>query len=188
VKVLNCSGSGTWSGVVSGIDWVTADHQPGEKAIANMSLGGSANQAVDDAVRRSAGDGIFYSLAAGNDGANACNQSPARAGAGTDNGIATVAATDSNDAEASWSNYGSCVDIWAPGVSILSTYKGGGYATLSGTSMASPHVGGGGALYLSTHTGATPATVESALKTGAVATGTSSKDGSRITREYVGGF
>src|SRR5947208_793170 len=141
VKVLGCGGSGSWNNVISGIDWVTQNHR--SNAVANMSLGGSANQAVDDAVRNSAASGVFYALAAGNSGADACNQSPARAGAGTNNGIATVAAVDSNDAEASWSNYGSCVDIWAPGVSIYSTYKDGGYATLSGTSMASPHVDGG---------------------------------------------
>jgi subtilisin family serine protease len=150
-----------------------------------MSLGGSANTAVDDAVRGSAGSGVFYSLAAGNDGGNACSQSPARAGAGTNNGIATVAATDSNDNEASWSNYGSCVDIWAPGVSIYSTYKGGGYATLSGTSMASPHVGGGGALWLWTHSGSATQ-VEAALKSAAQSTGTTSKNGAGIRREYVG--
>jgi subtilisin family serine protease len=183
VRVLGCSGSGSWTGVISGIDWVTAHAT--KPAIANMSLGGSANTAVDDAVRGSAESGVFYSLAAGNDGANACNQSPARAGAGTDNGIATVAATDSSDNEASWSNYGPCVDIWAPGVSIYSTYKGGGYATLSGTSMASPHVGGGGALWLSTHSGSATQ-VEAALKSAAQLTGKVSKSGTGFKREYVG--
>jgi subtilisin family serine protease len=183
VRVLGCGGSGSWSGVISGIDWVTG--HAAKPAIANMSLGGAANNAVDAAVRGSVTSGVFYSVAAGNDGANACNQSPARAGAGTNNGIATVAATDSADAEASWSNFGSCVDIWAPGVSIYSTYKGGGYATLSGTSMASPHVGGGGALWLSTHSG-TPTDVESALKSAAQSTGTTSKSGASIKREYVG--
>jgi subtilisin family serine protease len=183
VKVLKCSGSGSWSMVISGINWVTANH--GANAVANMSLGGGASQAVDDAVRNSAASGVFYAVSAGNSGANACSQSPARAG--TTNGIATVAATDSSDREASWSNYGSCVDIWAPGVSVFSTYAGGGYNTLSGTSMASPHVAGGGALYLSTHS-ATPSGIESALKAAAVNTGNRSKDGRTITREYVGGF
>jgi subtilisin family serine protease len=103
-------------------------------------------------------------------------------------GIATTAATDSSDREASWSNFGTCVDIWAPGVSIYSTYKGGGYATLSGTSMATPHVAGGAALYLSRNTGASPSSVESALKSTAFSTGTSSKDGRAITREYVRSF
>jgi subtilisin family serine protease len=99
----------------------------------------------------------------------------------------TVAATDSNDKEASWSNYGSCVDIWAPGVSILSTKKGGGTTTMSGTSMATPHVSGGGALYLSSHAD-NPSSVEAALKSAATSTGTTSKDGHAIVREYVGGF
>ena len=186
VKVLGCSGSGSWSGVVKGIDWVTANAK--KPAVANMSLGGGANQSVDDAVRRSASSGVFYALAAGNSGANACNSSPARAGAGTNNGILTVAATDSTDSEASWSNYGSCVDIWAPGVSILSTRRNGGTTTMSGTSMASPHGAGGGALYLSSSTGAAPSTVEAALKSAATTTTKTSKDGSTITRLYVGGM
>jgi len=184
VKVLNCHGSGSWSSVISGIDWVTANHGP--NAVANMSLGGGANQAVDDAVRRSAASGVFYALSAGNSSADACGQSPARAG--TTSGIATVAATDSSDREASFSNYGSCVDIWAPGVSVFSTYRGSSYATLSGTSMASPHVAGGGGLYLSTHPGGSPASVEGALKAAAVTTGTRSKDNRAITREYVRNF
>jgi subtilisin family serine protease len=214
VKVLNCSGSGSWSGVVAGIDWVTKDvngpdgdpgtsDDPANKkpAIANMSLGGGANQAVDDAVRDSAGSGVFYSIAAGNDGKNACNSSPARAGRtknlvddtwdGTwnkDNGVTTVAATNKKDGETSWSNYGPCVDIWAPGYSILSTRKGGGTTTMSGTSMAAPHVGGGGALYLSSNTSASSSTTEIALKGAAKTPGTKSKNGDAIMLEYVGGF
>jgi aqualysin 1 len=184
VKVLNCQGSGQWSWIISGIDWVTANH--GANAVANMSLGGGANQAVDDAVRGSVQSGVFYAVSAGNSGANACGQSPARAG--TTNGIMTVAAIDSGGNEASWSNYGSCVDIWAPGVNVLSTWMGGGYNTISGTSMASPHVTGGGALYLSRNGGAQPATVESELKRTAQPTGKSSKDGRAISREDVGSF
>jgi len=186
VKVLGCGGSGTTSGVIKGIDWVTDNAQA--PAIANMSLGGGLSDALDDAVRNSVAAGVFYSIAAGNSGVLACTQSPARAGAGSNNGIMTTAATDSQEREASWSNYGDCVDVWAPGVSILSTKKGGGTTTLSGTSMAAPHVGGGGALYLSSHTGATPAQVESALKGAAVNTGTSSKDGAAIKRLNVAGF
>jgi subtilisin family serine protease len=186
VKVLGCNGSGSTSGVIKGVDWVTANAK--EPAVANMSLGGSVSQALDDAVKRSAASGVFYALAAGNSGANACNSSPARTGAGTNNGIMTVAATDSTDREASWSNYGSCVDIWAPGVSILSTRRGGGTTTMSGTSMASPHVAGGGALYLSTHTDASPSSVEAALKAAAMTATNKSKDGGTITRLYVRDF
>jgi subtilisin family serine protease len=186
VKVLGCGGTGSTSGVIKGVNWVTANAK--KPAVANISLAGGASKALDDAVVKSANSGVFYSVAAGNDGADACNGSPARAGAGTNNGITTVAATDSNDKESSWSNYGTCVDIWAPGVSILSTKKGGGTTTMSGTSMASPHVGGGGALYLSSNTAASSATVEGALRSVAVTTGTTSKDGRAIVREYVGGF
>ena len=186
VKVLNCWGSGSTSGVIKGIDWVTANAK--KPAVANMSLGGGVSQALDDAVVKSAGSGVFYALAAGNDGANACNSSPARAGAGTDNGIATTAATDSEDKETSWSNYGPCVDIWAPGAGILSTRKGGGTTTMSGTSMASPHTAGGGALYLSANTSDSPTTVESKLNGSAVTTANKSKDGRTISRLFVGGF
>src|ERR671911_2959550 len=186
VKVLGCGGSGTTSGVIKGVDWVTQN--AAKPAIANMSLGGSLSQALDDAVRRSAGGGIFYSIAAGNNGADACTSSPARAGAGTDNGIATVAASTSSDGETSWSNYGPCVDVWAPGASVLSTKKGGGTTTMSGTSMAAPHVGGGAALYLSKNTAASPTTVEGALTSGATITANTSKDGATIVREYVRGF
>jgi subtilisin family serine protease len=184
VKVLGCNGSGSWSGVIRGIDWVTANAS--KPAVANMSLAGGANQAVDDAVKRSAASGVFYALAASNDGANACSFSPARTG--TTGGIVTTGATDSSEREASWSNFGPCVDLWAPGVGILSTKRGSGTTTMSGTSMASPHSAGGGALYLSTHTAASPGTVEQALRSSATTTGTTSKDGRAITRLYVGGF
>ncbi len=213
VKVLGCDGTGSWSGVIKGVDWVTgnanvkgpdgtlgtADDRP---AIANMSLGGGASQSVDDAVRNSATSGVFYSIAAGNDGQPACNYSPARAGrAESDtngdgqlfdesNGIVTTAATDSNEQEPSWSNYGTCVDIWAPGVSVPSTKKGGGTTTMSGTSMSAPHIGGAGALYLSSQTSATPIEIEKVLKDSAQKPGTVSKGklGRLITRLYVGSF
>ena len=186
VKVLGCNGSGYTSGVIKGVDWVTGNAK--KPAVANMSLGGSTSQALDDAVKRSADSRVFYALAAGNNGGDACNKSPARAGAGTNNGVMTVAATDSADKEASFSNFGRCVDIWAPGVSILSTRKGGGMATMSGTSMASPHAGGGGVLYLSSYTGASATTVESTLKSRATTTSNKSKDGRTITRENVDTF
>lgn len=206
VKVLNCSGSGSWSGVIKGIDWVTVDaskpENAGKPAIANMSLGGGANDAVDDAVRNSAASGVFYSIAAGNDGKPACNYSPARAGRAQEdtnndgqlfdesNGIVTTAATDSSEEEPSWSNYGTCVDLWAPGVNVRSTKMGGGTTLKSGTSMAAPHVGGSGALYLSTTTSASPTDVEKVLKDSAQKPGTVSKGmlGRPITRLYVGGF
>ena len=184
VRVLDCQGLGTYSNIIAGVDWVT-QHAAGTPAIANMSLGGGLSQALNEAVAKSAAAGIFYSLAAGNDGAGACNSSPAAAG--VNDGVMTVGATDSSDHAASWSNYGPCVDIWAPGVSILSTRNGGGTTTMSGTSMASPHVGGGGALYRSKHTG-DPKAVEAALKSAAQSTGTRSKDGRAITREYVRSF
>jgi subtilisin family serine protease len=184
IKVLNCAGSGSWSDVISGINYVAATIA--RPAVANMSLGGAQNTAVDDAVRGAVARGVFFGVAAGNDGGDACGHSPAAAG--TTSGVDTVAATDSTDTEASWSNYGNCVDIWAPGVSIYSTYKSGSYATLSGTSMATPHVVGGAALYLSSHTTASPGAVETALRSAATTTSKKSKDGRTIIREYVGGF
>lgn len=184
VKVLGCGGVGSTSGVIKGVDWVTANAL--KPAIANMSLGGGASDSLDLAVIESADSGVFYSVAAGNYETDACGSSPARAG--THGGVATVAATDQNDQEASWSNFGPCVDLWAPGVSILSTKKGGGTTTMSGTSMVAPHVGGTGALYLSTHAGTTAADVESALKTDAVLPGTTSKDGTPVKLVYAGKY
>ena len=185
VKVLDCSGSGATSQVIKGVDWVTANAQ--RPAVANMSLGGAVSTALDDAVRRSVASGVVYALAAGNSGADACTSSPARAGAGT-NGIITMAATDENNQEASFSNFGQCVDIWAPGVNILSTRLGGGTTTLSGTSMASPHATGVAALLLSTNGTLTPTLVESELKSDAVGTGTNSKDGRAIQLLNAAGY
>lgn len=186
VKVLGCDGSGLTSNIIKGVDWVTANAV--RPAVANMSLGGGASTALDDAVRNSAASGVFYAVAAGNSSANACNSSPARAGAGTNNGIATVAATDINNEEASFSNFGPCVDIWAPGVNILSTRLGGGTTRLSGTSMASPHVAGAAALFLSSNPSAGPASVESTLKSQSVNFGTFSKDGRSIRIVNVRNF
>jgi subtilisin family serine protease len=184
VKVLNCNGSGRTSGVIKGIDWVTGNAK--KPAIANMSLGGGASSALDDAVRRSVASGVVYAVAAGNSGADACTQSPARAG--TTSGVLTTGAIDSSGAETSWSNYGSCVDVWAPGAGIVSTRLGGGTTTMSGTSMASPHVAGTAALYLSTHPGTSPAAVETALRGDAYATGGVSKDGRPLFSVYAGGY
>jgi len=191
VKVLGCGGTGSTSGVLKGVDWVTANAVL--PAVANMSLGGGASAALDEAVLNSAAAGIFYAVAAGNDGGDACLGSPARAGAGSDNGVMTTAATGSADQEASFSNYGDCVDIWAPGVGVLSTKKGGGTTTYSGTSMASPHAAGGAALYLS-NAGGDPnlpldaASVEAALYQKALSQGPQSKDGRSIELLQVDSF
>jgi subtilisin family serine protease len=165
VRVLNCSGSGSTSGVIAGVDWVTGNHAAGQPAVANMSLGGSVSTALDSAVQRSINDGVSYAIAAGNGNIlgfaqNACNTSPARVGAAM-----TISATDSSDRKASWANYGSCVDWFAPGVSITSAWYTSDTATntISGTSMASPHTAGVAALYLQSDPDASPATVRTAL-------------------------
>jgi subtilisin family serine protease len=192
VKVVGCDGSGSVSDVIAGIVWVTADAQKlknaGTPAIANLSLDTRANRALDEAVRASAASGVFYSVAAGNEGRNACKHSPARAGAGKNNGIVTAATTNKRNREPWWSNFGRCVDIWAPGTKILSTKMGGGTTTKSGTSMSATHVGGGAALYLSSHTSASPTAVESALKRDAARTRTKSEDGTAIKRLDVGTY
>jgi len=179
VKVLGCTGSGTTSGVIKGVDWVTANAV--KPAVANMSLGGGVSSMLDSAVVKSVNSGVVYAIAAGNSAADACTSSPARIGAQTAGAI-TMAATDSAENEASFSNYGSCVDTWAPGVSITSTYLNGGLAIASGTSMASPHAAGAAALYLGRYGKISPALVESAIKGAAVVPGTLSKNGQRITR------
>ena len=165
VRVLDCSGSGATSGVIAGVDWVTGNHQAGQPAVANMSLGGGASTALDTAVQNSINDGISYGLAAGNGNQlgmaeNACNTSPARVPAGM-----TIGATDANDAKASFSNYGNCVDWFAPGVNITSSWYTNNTATntISGTSMATPHVVGVAAQYLGVNTTASPAQVRDSL-------------------------
>jgi subtilisin family serine protease len=186
VKVLGCDDTGYRSMVIKGIDWVTA--HAAKPAIANMSFAGPASLALDDAVRRSRNSGVFYSVAAGNVGRNACNYSPARAGAGTNNGIVTTAAINNRGSEPPWSNFGRCVDIWAPGTRILSTGRGGDTARMSGTSIAAPHVGGTAALYLSSKPRAAPAFVESALRSDSVRTGKLSDGGRRIRHVYAGRY
>jgi aqualysin 1 len=187
VKVLGCDGKSSASEVIKGVDWVTANAK--KPAIATLSLSGKAkSRALDEAITKSAASGIFYAVAAGNKGANACHYSPASAGAGTNNGIATVAATKTSNKEPSWSNYGSCVDIWAPGASILSTGIGGGTTTMNGTSMSAAHVGGGAALYLSSHKGVHPSVVEGALKRAAKRPDTKREDVRSILVEKIGRF
>lgn len=164
VRVLNCSGSGSYAQVIAGVDWVTGHHTGSNTAVANMSLGGSNLQALNDAVTNSIADGVVYAVAAGNSNANACNYSPAS----TPNAL-TVGATTSSDSRASYSNYGSCLDIFAPGSSITSAWYSSNTATntIGGTSMASPHVAGVAALYLDANPTATPAQVETAIESAA---------------------
>ncbi|MXM65151.1 S8 family serine peptidase [Streptomyces sp. HUCO-GS316] len=158
VRVLNNSGSGTTAQVVAGIDWVAQNAV--KPAVANMSLGGGADSALDTAVRNAIASGVTFAVAAGNDGANASNYSPARVAEAI-----TVGATTSSDARASYSNYGSILDIFAPGSSITSSWNSSDSATntISGTSMATPHVTGAAALYLADNPSSTPAQVASAL-------------------------
>ncbi|HEY1133010.1 MAG TPA: S8 family serine peptidase, partial [Nocardioides sp.] len=161
VRVLNCSGSGTNAGVIAGMDWVAENGGAG--SVANMSLGGGADPATDAAVDRMVAAGVTTVVAAGNETQDACNSSPAAA-----ESAITVAASDDADQIAYFSNFGDCVDIFAPGVDITSAWTGGGTDTISGTSMASPHVAGAAALYLEATPGATPAQVTTGLLDAAV--------------------
>ncbi|GLZ33548.1 serine protease [Lentzea sp. NBRC 105346] len=158
VRVLDCKGSGTTEQVVAGIDWVTRNAV--KPAVANMSLGGGEDAVLDAAVKRSTDAGITYAVAAGNSNNDACTMSPAR-----EPSAITVGATARDDSRAYFSSYGKCLDIWAPGLGITSSWKDSDTATLSasGTSMASPHVAGAAALYLSKNPTATPQQVRDAL-------------------------
>ncbi|RJQ25439.1 MAG: S8 family peptidase [Peptococcaceae bacterium] len=158
VRILEASGSGTYAAVIAGIDWVTGHHQPGVKAVANMSLGGSPYDPLDNAVRNSIIDGVVYCVSAGNDNQDAVNKSPARVAEAI-----TVGATDNTDTRASWSNYGSIVDLFAPGVNILSALPGGGSGLKSGTSMSAPHATGVAALILQKGIATTPAEVRDTM-------------------------
>ncbi|HSU14957.1 S8 family peptidase [Longimicrobium sp.] len=154
VRVLNCSGSGTTSAIIAGIDWVRANAV--KPAVANMSLGGGLSSTLNTAATNLANSGVFLAVAAGNENQNACNVSPASA-----SGVFTTAASTSSDAKASYSNWGSCVEAYAPGSSITSTWINSGTNTISGTSMASPHVAGVAALYKGTFGDAASSTIVS---------------------------
>jgi subtilisin family serine protease len=155
VRVLDCAGSGTTSGVIAGMDWVKNNHV--KPAVANMSLGGGFSSTINTAATNMSNAGVFVAVAAGNNnGANACNYSPASAAS-----VTTVGSSTSTDARSSFSNIGSCVEIYAPGSSITSTWHNGSTNTISGTSMASPHVCGVGALYKATYGDASWSTINS---------------------------
>jgi len=160
IRVLGCSGSGSVSGLISGLNWAITDHLSGVPAVANLSVGAGASSSLNSAVANAVADGITVVVAAGNSNANACSYSPSSAPSAI-----TVGASASNDSRASYSNYGTCVDVFAPGTSIPSAYKGSptAAANLSGTSMASPFVAGIAAVYLETRTSATPAAVTTAI-------------------------
>jgi aqualysin 1 len=158
VRVMDCTGSGSVSGTIAGVDWVTANHV--KPAVANMSLTAPASDALDQAIRRSIAAGVTYVMAAGNSNANACDASPARVGEAL-----TVGASGLADDRAYFSNWGPCLDLFAPGVGILSSYVTSDTAmgSLSGTSMAAPHVAGAVALFLEASPSAVPAAVAAAL-------------------------
>ncbi|NDH91747.1 MAG: serine protease, partial [Actinobacteria bacterium] len=164
VRVMNCSGSGSTSDIIAGIDWIITHHQAGVPAVANMSLGGPRSAALDLAVARGVADGVTFVVAAGNSNLSACTVSPA----GEPSAI-TVGSTTSTDERSSFSNFGSCLDVFAPGSSIVSAGHTSDTATrtLSGTSMAAPHVAGVAALALSQNTAMTPAEVASAIASSA---------------------
>ncbi len=162
VRVLDCNGSGSNSGVIAGMNWVAKNHAA--RSVANMSLGGGYSSATNSAANGLASSGVFLAVAAGNSSANACNSSPSSAANAT-----SVAASTSTDARASYSNYGSCVHLYAPGSSITSTWLSGGTNTISGTSMATPHVVGVAALYKATYGDASYSTIRSWLTTNATA-------------------
>jgi serine protease len=181
VRVLGCNGSGSNSGVISGVDWV-AQNASGP-SVANMSLGGSASTALDTAIRNATNRGVTMVVAAGNENQNACNVSPARAPEAI-----TVGSSTSSDARSSFSNWGTCVDIFAPGSNITSARYSSSTAstTMSGTSMAAPHVAGAAALYLQTNPSATPSQVTAALTNNATSNKLSGVNGSPNKLLYVG--
>jgi len=162
VRVLSCAGVGLTSQIIAGLDWVRANHA--NPAVANMSLGGGFSQALNDATTNLWNAGVFVAVAAGNDDVDACTASPASA-----SGAFTAAASTKTDAKASFSNWGSCVEAYAPGSGIVSDYLAGTTMSLSGTSMASPHFAGVAALYKATFGDASSATVSNWIISNATA-------------------
>jgi serine protease len=163
VRVLDCNGSGSYSSVIAGVDWVTAHHK--SPAVANMSLGGPISQALEDAIANSIKSGVTYALAAGNDNQSACLSSPSRM-----KEAIKVGSTTNTDQRSSFSNFGDCVDIFAPGSDIESAWDTSPSATntISGTSMATPHTTGVLALYLEKNPAASPEQVKAALIAGSI--------------------
>ncbi len=158
VRVLDCNGSGSTSGIIAAVDWIRLNRI--DPAIANMSLGGGYSGSLNTAVTNLSNSGVFVAVAAGNENQNACNVSPARVGSAI-----TVGSTTRSDVRSSFSNYGTCVDIFAPGSSITSAWYTSttATATISGTSMASPHVAGAAALYLQANPGSSPSTIRNGI-------------------------
>ena len=154
VRVLDCSGSGTYAQIIAGVNWVTSNHA--SLSVANMSLGGGFSSSLNSAVTNMINAGVFTAVAAGNSNADACNSSPSSAP-----GTLTVAASDSTDHRASFSNWGGCVDVYGPGVNVTSDWLNSGTNTISGTSMASPHAAGVGALYKANFGNAASSTIVS---------------------------
>ncbi|MEV0680116.1 S8 family serine peptidase [Actinosynnema sp. NPDC050436] len=186
VRVLDCQSSGQWSQIIGGFDWVAAN--AGANSVMTASLGGSSNSSVDDAVAKVVAKGITSTIAAGNNNGDACQTSPAR----TPSAI-TVGATDNADKRSLWSNgqgsnYGTCVDLFAPGTNITSTLQNGGSGQMSGTSMATPHVAGAAALYLTAKPGSTPSQVTQALLTAATPDKVTDPKGSPNKLLYVKEF
>lgn len=165
VRVLGPDGRGSTSGLLSGLDYVYQQKKgnPSQPMVANMSLGGAYSQALNNVVENIANVGVFFAVAAGNSNSDACRYSPSSA-----QGAVTVASSNVNDIRSGFSNYGSCVDIFAPGEAIKSTWPGNRVKTNSGTSMASPHVAGVAALYLEANPSWTPHQVWSAMQADAI--------------------
>ncbi|MFB8117905.1 S8 family serine peptidase [Streptomyces sp. NPDC055962] len=182
VRVLDCEGSGTWAGIIAGLDWIAQNAE--QPAVVNASLGGPASSAVDDAFDALAAQGTLPVVAAGNENQDACDVSPARA-----DGVLAVGASDNRDRQATFSNWGTCVWLYAPGVDIVSAKLDGGSTALSGTSMSSPHVAGVAALYKEQHPDAAPQEVADWLAAEAtpdVLTGLGSGSPDRLL--YTGGL